>query len=179
MTAYRQDVPSGKVLSFDAAIASDVPLGSGLSSSAALEVAMATLVEQFTGVEVGGVEKALRSGRCSFLGLHVLVPPREILSLAFRDPPSGEGRVEMPAHPEARERGSWPPRRTPLPKHLKPLPAKRAPSLRRLHYIVGWDRENRKRGVPPSFCRRRPPPLFARAAHVATGAVGFWLRSWP
>lgn len=60
VAAYRQDVPAGHVLSFDAAIASGVPLGGGLSSSAALEVSVATLLGEITGVEVSGVVKALR-----------------------------------------------------------------------------------------------------------------------
>jgi galactokinase len=42
----------------DAAIISDVPLGGGLSSSAALEVAMATLLEAVTGVVLEPREKA-------------------------------------------------------------------------------------------------------------------------
>jgi galactokinase len=41
-----------------AAVASDVPLGGGLSSSAALEVATATLLEAATGVTLDRVEKA-------------------------------------------------------------------------------------------------------------------------
>jgi galactokinase len=45
--------------SIDALIESTVPLGGGLSSSAALEVATATLVEAVTGTELDGVEKAL------------------------------------------------------------------------------------------------------------------------
>ena len=40
-------------------IDSNVPLGGGLSSSAALEVATATLLEAITGRVVGQVEKAL------------------------------------------------------------------------------------------------------------------------
>ncbi len=43
------DVPAGKYLVFEAAIASSVPLGSGLSSSASLEVAVATFLEQILG----------------------------------------------------------------------------------------------------------------------------------
>ena len=42
----------------DAAIVSDVPLGGGLSSSAALEVAMATLLEAVTGMILDPREKA-------------------------------------------------------------------------------------------------------------------------
>jgi len=44
---------------FNAVIASDVPLGSGLSSSAALEVATATVLEQLCGRTLGPLEKAL------------------------------------------------------------------------------------------------------------------------
>ena len=47
-------VPPG----IDAAIVSDVPLGGGLSSSAALEVAMATLLEAVTGTVLDPREKA-------------------------------------------------------------------------------------------------------------------------
>jgi len=43
----------------DVAFTSTVPLGAGLSSSAAIEVAMATLLEQIVEVELGSVEKAL------------------------------------------------------------------------------------------------------------------------
>jgi galactokinase len=44
--------------SLDLAIASNVPLGSGLASSAALEVATATLIEAVTGRPFGPLEKA-------------------------------------------------------------------------------------------------------------------------
>ncbi len=44
---------------FDALVFSTVPLGGGLSSSAALEVAMATLLEIITGKKLDPVEKAL------------------------------------------------------------------------------------------------------------------------
>ena len=44
---------------FDALIHSTVPLGGGLSSSAALEVSTATLVEAITGQKLDPVEKAL------------------------------------------------------------------------------------------------------------------------
>jgi len=44
---------------FDALIFSTVPLGGGLSSSAALEVAMATLLETITGRKLDPIEKAL------------------------------------------------------------------------------------------------------------------------
>ncbi len=44
---------------FEAAIASDVPVGGGLSSSAALEVATATLIEAMTGKPLDPLRKAL------------------------------------------------------------------------------------------------------------------------
>jgi galactokinase len=53
----RGAVPAG----FDALIHSTVPLGGGLSSSAALEVATATLLESITGRKLDPVEKALLS----------------------------------------------------------------------------------------------------------------------
>ena len=48
-----------KVAGFDAVIASSVPFGGGLSSSAALEVAAATLLEQIFGKPLDPIEKAL------------------------------------------------------------------------------------------------------------------------
>ena len=48
-----------KLRGFDALIHSTVPLGGGLSSSAALEVATATLLEAITGKTIDPVEKAL------------------------------------------------------------------------------------------------------------------------
>jgi galactokinase len=47
------------VQGFDALICSSVPVGAGLSSSAALETAMASLLETLTGVELDPVEKIL------------------------------------------------------------------------------------------------------------------------
>ena len=49
----------GKPAGFDALVNSTVPLGGGLSSSAALEVSTATLLEAITGKKLGLVEKAL------------------------------------------------------------------------------------------------------------------------
>ena len=48
-----------KVGGFDAVIESSLPLGGGLASSAALEVAAATLLEAMTGVALDPIEKAL------------------------------------------------------------------------------------------------------------------------
>lgn len=56
---YLQDLPQDSA--FDAAISSNVPLGSGLSSSAALEVATATFLEELFSIKsVTPVTKALR-----------------------------------------------------------------------------------------------------------------------
>ena len=50
---------SAKLAGFDALVHSTVPLGGGLSSSAALEVATATLLEAMTGQKLDPVDKAL------------------------------------------------------------------------------------------------------------------------
>eukprot|EP00595_Chromulina_sp_UTEXLB2642_P001828 CAMPEP_0196763790 /NCGR_PEP_ID=MMETSP1095-20130614/4787_1 /TAXON_ID=96789 ORGANISM="Chromulina nebulosa, Strain UTEXLB2642" /NCGR_SAMPLE_ID=MMETSP1095 /ASSEMBLY_ACC=CAM_ASM_000446 /LENGTH=350 /DNA_ID=CAMNT_0042117799 /DNA_START=226 /DNA_END=1278 /DNA_ORIENTATION=+ len=56
---YLNDLPAN--FSFDAVICSNVPLGSGLSSSASLEVATATFLEKLCSINnVSKVEKALR-----------------------------------------------------------------------------------------------------------------------
>ena len=55
LSGARRTSPAG----FDALIHSTVPLGGGLSSSAALEVATATLLEAITGQTLDPVEKAL------------------------------------------------------------------------------------------------------------------------
>ena len=71
---------------FDALIDSNVPLGGGLSSSAALEVATATLIEANTGCVLDPVEKALLCQRAEheFAGV-----PCGIMDQFFGD---GEGR---------------------------------------------------------------------------------------
>ena len=61
---YLEGVVSGfarrtEIASFNAVIASNVPVGAGLSSSAALEVATATMLESLTGTKLPPREKAL------------------------------------------------------------------------------------------------------------------------
>ena len=51
--------PGKKVAGFDAVIESNLPYGGGLASSAALEVAAATLLEAMTGQALDPIEKAL------------------------------------------------------------------------------------------------------------------------
>ena len=57
LAAFQErDIP---IPPFDAVIQSTIPMGSGLSSSAALEVAMATLLESLTGTDLDPTDKAL------------------------------------------------------------------------------------------------------------------------
>lgn len=51
--AERRGLPA-----FDLALATSVPIGAGLSSSASLEVAVATLIENMTGAAIGPIDKA-------------------------------------------------------------------------------------------------------------------------
>lgn len=59
IAGYLAEDPSVQAESFVAVIHSNVPLGSALSSSAALEVAVGTLLEAVTGANVDPVRKAL------------------------------------------------------------------------------------------------------------------------
>eukprot|EP00614_Pseudopedinella_elastica_P007364 CAMPEP_0172585050 /NCGR_PEP_ID=MMETSP1068-20121228/4531_1 /TAXON_ID=35684 /ORGANISM="Pseudopedinella elastica, Strain CCMP716" /LENGTH=467 /DNA_ID=CAMNT_0013379387 /DNA_START=225 /DNA_END=1628 /DNA_ORIENTATION=+ len=61
---YSADLPPGKKFAFKAAFASDVPLGAGLSSSAALEVATATMLEQLHPPGGSSVSKETKALRC-------------------------------------------------------------------------------------------------------------------
>ena len=60
---YLPSLPGGEC-AFEAAVLSTVPLGGGLSSSASLEVATATLIEALYGLQVDPKEKALRCQKC-------------------------------------------------------------------------------------------------------------------
>ena len=64
MKQYSADLPPGKKFAFKAAFASDVPLGAGLSSSAALEVATATMLEQLHPPGGSSVSKETKALRC-------------------------------------------------------------------------------------------------------------------
>jgi galactokinase len=57
---------------FDAAIVGDVPVGAGLSSSAAVEVATATAILQLTGIDMSGPDVALLGQRAEnhFVGVN-------------------------------------------------------------------------------------------------------------
>ena len=60
---YLPSLP-GRACAFEAAVVSDVPLGGGLSSSASLEVATATMLEAMYSLTVPPTEKALRCQKC-------------------------------------------------------------------------------------------------------------------
>jgi galactokinase len=66
---YARDLPAG--FQFNALIASDVPLGAGLSSSAALEVATATLLETLCNLRVDLLQKAMRCRQAEHTFAHV------------------------------------------------------------------------------------------------------------
>ncbi|KAI0557506.1 Galactokinase [Gracilaria domingensis] len=53
-----------QVVPFRAAVVSDVPLGSGLSSSAALEMATGVMIEVVSGLQVDATERALMGQSC-------------------------------------------------------------------------------------------------------------------
>jgi galactokinase len=67
---YVPELP-GAQCGFEAAIISTVPLGGGLSSSASLEVATATMLEAVYGLKADPVDKALRCQKCehTFCGM--------------------------------------------------------------------------------------------------------------
>jgi len=76
-----------KPAGFDAMIHTSVPLGGGLSSSAALEVATATLLEAITGQKLDPVEKALLCQRAEheYAGMPCGIMDQFISALGQRD----------------------------------------------------------------------------------------------
>jgi galactokinase len=76
-----------KLAGFDAMIHTTVPLGGGLSSSAALEVATATLLESVTGQKLDPVEKALLCQRAEheYAGMPCGIMDQFISALGRKD----------------------------------------------------------------------------------------------
>ncbi len=70
----------------NAVLVSDVPVGSGLSSSAAIEVAMAYAFQVVSGLELDGVERALlcQKAENQFVGMNCGIMDQYIVSLGKR-----------------------------------------------------------------------------------------------
>ncbi|XP_075973405.1 galactokinase-like [Anticarsia gemmatalis] len=77
----------GGVGGFDAVIVSDVPMGAGLSSSAAIEVATFTLLEALTGNKVGPVQKAklCQKAEHEFPGMPCGIMDQYIVTMGKKD----------------------------------------------------------------------------------------------
>ncbi|CAH0578996.1 unnamed protein product [Chrysodeixis includens] len=77
----------GGVSGFDAVIVTDVPIGSGLSSSASIEVAIFTLLEGLTGKTVGLVEKAklCQKAEHEFPGMPCGIMDQYIVTMGKKD----------------------------------------------------------------------------------------------
>ncbi len=71
----------------NAVLTSDVPVGSGLSSSAAIEVAMAFAFQLVSGIDLDGVERALicQKAENEFVGMNCGIMDQYIVSLGQRD----------------------------------------------------------------------------------------------
>ncbi len=71
----------------DAVITSDIPIGSGLSSSAAVEVAMAYAFQRVGSLELDGVKRALlcQKAENAFVGMRCGIMDQYIISLGERD----------------------------------------------------------------------------------------------
>ena len=105
---YLSDLPDEQA-GFDAAVMSTVPLGGGLSSSASLEVATATLLEAMYDLRVDPTVKALRCQRCEhvFCGTPCGIMDQFISAcgktghalLIDCRPPFGTEQVEAVQHP--------------------------------------------------------------------------------
>jgi len=75
------------LVGMDAAIAGDVPIGSGLSSSAAVEVATAQAFQTLSGIDLDGVQRALlcQKAENEFVGMRCGIMDQYIISLGRRD----------------------------------------------------------------------------------------------
>jgi len=79
---FLPDLPPGKTISFDLAVSGDVPLGSGLSSSASLEVAVATFLERLIDRECGAGTAYSSSARVLEMIEKAVVGPEEAIATA-------------------------------------------------------------------------------------------------
>jgi galactokinase len=72
---------------FDAVLTSDVPIGAGLSSSAAVEVATAFVFQHVSSLELDGVQRALlcQKAENEFVGMRCGIMDQYIISLGKRD----------------------------------------------------------------------------------------------
>ncbi|KAL0892725.1 hypothetical protein ABMA27_014441 [Loxostege sticticalis] len=77
----------GRVNGFDAVIVSDVPMGAGLSSSASVEVAVFTLLEELTGTKVDLVQKAklCQKAEHEFPGMPCGIMDQYVVTMAKKD----------------------------------------------------------------------------------------------
>ncbi|CAB3223632.1 unnamed protein product [Arctia plantaginis] len=77
----------GEVPGFDAVIVTDVPMGSGLSSSAAVEVSVFSFLEALTGTKVGLVEKAklCQKAEHEFPGMPCGIMDQYIVTMGKKD----------------------------------------------------------------------------------------------
>ncbi|XP_063824709.1 galactokinase-like [Ostrinia nubilalis] len=77
----------GRVRGFDAVIVSDLPMGSGLSSSASLEVAVFTILEELEGKKVDPVQKAklCQKAEHEFPGMPCGIMDQYVVTLARKD----------------------------------------------------------------------------------------------
>jgi galactokinase len=72
---------------FDAVLTGDVPIGAGLSSSAAVEVATAFVFQRLSSLELDGVQRALlcQKAENDFVGMRCGIMDQYIISLGKRD----------------------------------------------------------------------------------------------
>jgi galactokinase len=158
---------------FDAAVSSDVPLGSGLASSAALEVSMLRALRDAFGLGLDDVALAQvgRSAENEFVGAPVGIMDQMVSSLApegaalFLDtrslahetvslPPGAELGVIDSGLPHEHAKGGYRTRRAEVDE------AARCLGVRELRDLYGED--------PDAVAARLPEPLARRARHVLT-----------